>query len=116
MDKGYIFDPETAKFLERLTSSANPLGDTLPIIQIGNQPGIVYLMGGYQPGTAMYISMPYDDVSEPMNLEYNIAMFRQIRSEIKTSVVILNQGINPVYLQGTADEGGLDLDKNPFVD
>jgi hypothetical protein len=99
------FDIETAEFITRLSSKGR--FDTRPIIHIGNHPGIVYLLGGYQPGTAMYISLPFDTAIEPMNLAYAKVYLERNKLEVENSILIINAGVHPDYFRKVGKGGML---------
>ena len=56
--KRLLFDAKTADFLATLMSniSAQPVGENPQIMAFYDCPGIVYLVGGYSPGTPWYFS------------------------------------------------------------
>lgn len=104
-----MVDTQTAAFLEELRQKVGDNESTESILHIGNQPGIVYLLDRYQPGTAMYISVPFMPEIEPMNLAYAEYYIEDNKREIENSILLINAGVHPNYFR-TIEKGGLLLD------
>lgn len=104
-------DEPTALFVDELRQKVGDLKNINSILHIGNQPGIVYLLGKYQPGTAMYISVPFIPEIEPMNLAYAQYYIENNKTEIETSVFLINAGVHPDYFR-KKEMGGVLLSEN----
>lgn len=105
-------DHETALFIESLASKTQQINNDVPFTYLGNYAGTIYLLNKVQLGTTLYLSFPYYPEIDQMNVDFNQYFFEIYKDELKNSVLLIDNGLNPKDLH---DSGRGILDFNYHV-
>ena len=93
-EEGTLNDTSTASFIAELKHKVAACGNFKYGTQLGLQPGLIYLLGLKQPGTAFYLSMHDIEAIENMNVLYNDYFYGSYLKEIVQGPVIINAGVS----------------------
>ena len=110
-----LVDSSTAVFISELRSKMDRYPNTESMLHIGNHPGMVYLLGKYQPGVSIYNSFPHFPPVDRMLAYHNNFYYNQYKEEIEQSIILLNAGTNIKFFYNDSLKA-IDLGKYELVD
>ena len=88
-------DPTQKKLLGRLQTQLRSAGFRPgdPIVAIGDMPGVVYLLGGWSPGTSWYFA------KTPQQWPYVRAVLQVLPEEVRTRCFVVMRENSPLFRQ-----------------